>query len=235
MTEIGPDISEINIFPKYPDRFKVTLDQIEERFRSYFNNQETKNKDHIVEETYWKADNFDLLKEINSTKGPIVEIGGPTDNTLLDFNGLNKKLHVSNITRGLPIYDTHTGELVKYLSKVDFQADATALPLRDNSVGALTSAYLPHYLADRFFDQSAKALEPGGLLLFQGGRKRDFFEAIKYGFRPVQYRSERDISNNEQWDIIFKKTNLKPQGRKFNWSFLHNVKNYLPRLAMGRK
>lgn len=108
---------------------------------------EKKNKyEQIVKEAVikgeWKEEGFDLQESLNNTKGPLVEIGGPTSDgyNLIDINKLKKKVLTSNLFPGAPKFsnpDDTEFDTLNFYGKVDFMADAHNLPLQDNLTGAV--------------------------------------------------------------------------------------------------
>ena len=130
----------------------------------------------------------------------------------------------------MALYDPYDGRLIKYLSKVDLQLDAAALALKPASVGVLVASNLPNNLTGNFFQEAFKALEPGGLLLFHGGEKRDFFDASIFGLTPVQYRQERNTHGQEKWHIVLKKPELKASRAPDRNKLFQSMSRAMPRV-----
>lgn len=112
---------------------------------------------------------FDLKKRLNEITGPFIEVAGPTEGgyNLVDLDKLNNKVFTSNVFPGCPNFaqDHRTGdELLNYYGKVDFMADATELPFKDSTIGAIFISChsggddlkdLSRKLGDRRFQKSA--------------------------------------------------------------------------------
>lgn len=78
-------------------------------------------------------------------------MAGPTDPglDLADLSKIDKKMYVSNIEPGLPLW-SREGEHLGYIGKVDFQADATNLPLKTDSIGALFVSAMYRDIREKF-------------------------------------------------------------------------------------
>jgi len=166
----------------------------------------------------WKEKNFDVDKRIETTRGQFIEIAGPTAKGYkqVDLEKLPRKIYITNLFPGCPYYKkTEKGDIVLegYEGKVDFEADATEMPLRDSSVGAVFSTNLSAFpsekhnltkeqidtetdrltkiLRENAMKEAWRILEPGGLLIWQGGKEEDFTVAHNLGFRIVQYQKEQ--------------------------------------------
>lgn len=156
---------------------------------------------------------FNIEEELEKVKGPYIEIGGPTATEywfglkLIDTKTLNKKVYVSNITPGVIIH-MENGKTKQY-GKVDFQADATKLPLKNNSIGALFASCLNGPIRADVLDEAYRVLEPDGLLLWQGGKQEDIEKAKSLGFvtKEVWSYSPRFASYNDfqAFNIVFQK------------------------------
>lgn len=82
---------------------------------------------------YWRERNFDVIKALNSSKGPLVEVAGPTQGgyRLVDLAKLNRRLTVSN-TKAQESPDT-----------INLQAGAFAFPFADHSISGLFFLLFP--------------------------------------------------------------------------------------------
>lgn len=158
---------------------------------------------------------FNAPQSIKEVKGPLVEIAGPTQGgyRLVDTNDLNKKLFVSNKKLGCPLFNPNTGERAGYIgSSVDFRADATKLPFKAGSVGAVFVSCLGPLFDDpqaipvvalrkSAIEEAGRVLEPNGFLVWQGGSRQDILNAEQQGFKIVEYTR----SDTNSYNIIFQK------------------------------
>ncbi|OIP79594.1 MAG: hypothetical protein CO002_00975 [Candidatus Portnoybacteria bacterium CG_4_8_14_3_um_filter_44_10] len=162
----------------------------------------------------WQKEGFNLEERLKRTKGPFIEIGGPTlgDYDMVDIENLERKLHVSNLCQGAPKI-REGGILLE--GKVDFQADGRMLPFRDNSLGAMfvsclgnikTHPYFKKYydecLREKIIRDSFRALEQGGLLVWQGCKNQDVEFAENIGFKVLKYSG---LSNIPYFYCVFEK------------------------------
>ena len=195
-----------NIFPKYPPRYSCQLDSLDYKLRIFLSNDlrcKTLTSSQIADT--WKEENFDLELEINRTPGPIVEVAGPTEgeNLLIDFNKVAKNIYVSNLSSSRDIVDSETGEFLGCIGKIDFRADATALPIASGKTGVLFASCLPIGAREEFIKESKRVLETGGILIYQGIRTEDIEAAENAGFRLVEYRKQE--KGQIIYDAVFKK------------------------------
>jgi len=133
--------------------------------------------------------NFHLQNEINKRQGIFIEVGGPTKQGFISLEGITlpKEPIISNISSTPP--GTATKEEVKLQHpKIKLIADATSLPFPDNSIGLILASCLPSRIRSSTLAEAYRVLEPGGLLIWQGGRIEDLAEAKRIGFKLQQYR-----------------------------------------------
>ena len=139
----------------------------------------------------WKQKDFDLKHELEKRHGVFVEVAGPTDTGYeqVDFN-LDRKLYISNIVQGGHLHADSTPDekiIIPSESKIDFQADATRLPLADESVGALFASCLWKFMRKDSIKEASRVIEDSGLFVFQRCLEGDIKTAKKFGFELRQY------------------------------------------------
>lgn len=164
-----------------------------------------------VAEDNWIENGFVAKEAVNKTKGPAIEVAGPTERgySLVNAEALDKKLQVSNIK----------AKGVKYCEgvvqgEIDFQADAVNLPLVSGSVGSLFASCLPKEVRIGALNEAQRVLEDGGLFVYQGVVTEDILRAEKLGFKLVQFRRHNNLPpgfwNGElSYDVILQKGNVK--------------------------
>ena len=133
----------------------------------------------------WEENGFDLVSSLNNTKGIFLEIAGPTTrgySIIDDESKLNKPIYTSNIKPGLPLYDPDEGDLVGIKGRVDLVADATTLPVENESVGALFLSGLPQDITDRTIEEIARTVENHGYVVWQSGVSGNISSLIAKGF-----------------------------------------------------
>lgn len=168
----------------------------------------------------WKEKDFDVLKRLAETKGILLEVAGPTEGGygLVDINNLPKKLFISNISPGKPQFDPETGKFIGYGGKVDFVEDATKMTFNENSVGAIFSSCIGSInveglqqddIREKTIKEAYRVLEPGGLLIWQGGNEEEFSFTRECGFRMLQCKITRGKYPSGEdavvYDFIFEK------------------------------
>lgn len=155
---------------------------------------------------------FNLKQAFESTKGPFVEIAGPTLEGYLiaDFSKLSKHVYTSNIaTPGLPYYNQN-GELAGFIGRVDFSADSTKLPLADNKVGALFGSCLQRPTIPNTLSEASRVVEDGGLLLLQSTFEDVKGLALSYNFSlraemVTSYKQSLFVPPQKIYDYIFQR------------------------------
>lgn len=168
----------------------------------------------------WQEEGFDLQQALDERTGPFVEVAGPTlfGYSMLDNVTLPKGVYVSN--RDLPAVTNLYGS-------PDFQADATNLPLANNSLGALFvsnmapmgSEHNPD-LWEKFMKESARTLESGGLLIAQGLDKENIPYAEAAGLKPVLIHYEEPEGPTGQIDVD-------DEGVPIYWATAGGVKDFI--------
>ncbi len=152
----------------------------------------------------WKRDsNFDLTQALNDVKGPIIEVGGPTESgfPLANWDEVKKKVYVSNIEPGAPIYG-QDGTFSHYYGKVDFLANAKALPFGKNTIGAIRADALPPNVFEDAILEARRVLIVDGLLILQSLDADAVLFVSKNGFKLIQYEMKDDFPHY----TVFKKT-----------------------------
>ncbi len=148
-----------------------------------------------AERTY-KRVGFDLISALSELEGPIIEVAAPTKQgfwfgeTLIDPKYLGREYASSDILPGIPVVDKK-GRIIKYCSKVDFTADARALPFGNETVGSLFASCPPNEIRDKFFTEANRVLRLGGLLVLQGIWKKDLEKCQENGFIPEEIWANR--------------------------------------------
>lgn len=166
---------------------------------------------------------FDVYQSLHERKGAFIEIAGPTEQgyAMVDFARLEKKVWESNVYDGTPLYDTQTGEFIGYDQKVDFQADVRVLPFADGTIGAIFCSHLgtltqkqetleegltqTRDLREHALHEAFRALEKGGLLIWQGGTQHDLHVANHVGFALRAADRLTDDRGHERLNLIFEK------------------------------
>lgn len=165
----------------------------------------------IVYQTFEKG--FHLENAIRTADGPIIEVGGPTDQNwyLGDIKNSQRKMFISNLTSGHPIHpikETDKEAPVKYDGKVDFRADATNLPFADESVGVLFASCLPRDIRHGMLEEAKRVLKDSSILIASGMVEDDMRDAEQLGFRQVEHiRYQGLLSRKSRYDVVFRKSN----------------------------
>lgn len=193
MSEVGLDIEN-----KAPgSEFKVTLDdlgkKIETALQKHSNPKSTfkLSAEAGTQDVQWEREGFSVTESIKQLSGPLIEIAGPTEEgyDLVDFSklGNDKKLFISNLSPGCPLYDQMTGEFLGYAGKLDFQADATKMPIKNEGCGALFASCVPTQIREKTLAEAHRVLQEGGLFVWQGALDNDIEIAKKSGFEVMKY------------------------------------------------
>lgn len=159
-------------------------------------------------------DGFNLEKEINELDAPLIEVGGPTDSSwhLTDIRNSRQKMYISNITPGNPVQKGVRKDgtpKIEYKGKVDFLADATKLPFRDASVGALFNSCLPRSKRAEFMQEAQRVLKDNSLLIASGFFEEDMETAKQAGFHLVEnVRYKSRMTGKSRYDAVFRKIPL---------------------------
>jgi len=160
------------------------------------------------EDKHWVREGFSVIETIRNLNGPLVELAGPTDTgyALVDLDKLDKRLFVSNLFPGPPRYDDETGKFLGYIGSVDFQADAMAIPIKNEGCGALFVSFLPFELGEKIFSEAYRVLQKGGLLIWQGGYNPNMKSAKELGFEVMEYLKRYDKDSGFYfWNVVFQK------------------------------
>lgn len=161
----------------------------------------------VLRSNSYKETGFDVYRELAQRQGHFVEVGGPTlgGYELINTSKLDRRLWITNVTpAGCEIYNPYSGELVNVLP-IDFQLDATRMRFNDGSIGALFASCLFNNVRPQALSESARVLEQGGLLIWQGGREEDIYDAIQNGLIIKQSRRSVSRNNIVAYDLIFQK------------------------------
>jgi hypothetical protein len=184
--------------------------------------REISKKERITE---WKVKEFDLVKKISELSGPIIEVAGPTTAGFeqIDTKHFRDRTFISNLYPGVPIFKRDT---VVFKGRVDFQADATKLPLKDGSAAAVLCACLgptpletavPDFeTRDDFFayrddlrvraiQEAYRVIKDGGFLVWEAGTRRDVTAARKTGFAIMQEIKEQMADENPTYWFVGEK------------------------------
>lgn len=140
----------------------------------------------------WKEKDFDLNAALSRRRGPLVEVGGPTEvgykmvpQEIIEKSG--KQLFTSNLHVGRQITETVTGKKVEYVVPADFAADARKMPHADGSIGALFVSALNIAAISGAIQEASRILEKDGLLIWQGPRLEGIMLAEKLGLHLKAY------------------------------------------------
>ncbi len=163
---------------------------------------------------------FDWHSHLNEIRGTVIEVGGPTEKGYLFIDLPEDKPLVSNINPGVGHYDDMTGDLLEYSNlQIDFQADATRLPLGDKSVRCLLFSDLgdpqkeAEDLFDNVMDEAERVLVKRGILIVQGILHAKIKELEDRGYvllERVTYQSrtvgeEDKFSDSSKINVVFLK------------------------------
>lgn len=159
----------------------------------------------------WFKKGFSLIDEIRNRQRVFIEIGGPTPKgfELINFSDFLKRVFVSNITRGNPIYNSETAELLGYGNeeKIDFLTDGRRMPFRDGSISVCFISCLPVKIRKDVLEDVVRVLEDGGLVVWQGGIRKNKKFAEKLGLKIVAYTSlySREDRKYFHRNVVFQK------------------------------
>jgi hypothetical protein len=150
-----------------------------------------------------KASFQDAGALVDETRGPIIEVGGPTEDyspvtrPSIIAERLERPLFISNIAR---------------IGAISLQADGTGLPFRDASIGIMFASCLPQDVRNDFYVESHRTLEDGGILAYKNARDLDMAHVLSLGFKMVAYRRSMNtyIGDNIEirdrtWSIFMQK------------------------------
>lgn len=153
---------------------------------------------------------FDLESALKNYKGPIIEVGGPSDRDVIrwyhtDIENSRKEMYISNITPH-PLYLSGGVPKIEYEGKIDFLADATNLPLRDGSVNVLYASCLPENVRNGFFAEAHRVMSNDSLLIAPGLGEDDMNKIITRGFHLIEDIKYRIPTSGEVfYDGVFRK------------------------------
>ncbi len=144
----------------------------------------------------------DYTHAIESTVGPIIEVGGPTE----DFSPLprvetiasllDRKSYVANIDK---------------VGGVALQADGASLPFARESLGIVMASCLPHDVRPQLFTEAQRVLEDDGIFMYKNCSDLDVVHALTVGFTMLAYRRTMNtLLNAENTIEIYDRT----------WSFI---------------
>lgn len=151
----------------------------------------------------WSKEGFVAEKEINKIKSPMVEVAGPTNDgfePLVDVKKIKQKVHQSNLFRAEQVPEVTPD--YQDLSKIDFQADATKLPIADNSVGALFVSCLSVDIRKPSIEEVSRVLEQGGLFIYKAGVKEDFQVMAENGLELEKYQVKLGYYGGGKWGYL---------------------------------
>lgn len=165
----------------------------------------------LYQEEVWQNKGFNLEYELSNPIGPMIEIAGPTSvgyettQGIIQLPDLPNKVFVSNISPGCPIFNDKTGEFVNYIGKIDFKADARALPIAEGSLGALFASCLPDPIREKSLQEAHRVLKQNGLLVFQGLTSKDLNKAQELGFQIEEIKRFTDAIGILTWNAVMSK------------------------------
>lgn len=143
----------------------------------------------LLEYRTWEKDKHqDFIEDIGSTKGPIIEVGGPTlrpENlglayTLRGYIGIARekdKVFISNV----------------FGSNVDFRADARSLPFESETIGAIYASALPVDITRQTILEAYRVCETGGFLVFNDGTYDGICIGLHVGFELIYYTWSKSV------------------------------------------
>ncbi|MBI2335058.1 hypothetical protein HYU96_04670 [Candidatus Daviesbacteria bacterium] len=173
---------------------------------------------------------FNVHKTLQERKGAFVELAGPTPEGfeaakvygkedkyfVSSSDGIqrqtDKELIVSNILPEGYVYSSKCNPPVAQ-EPISLLADATRVPLKNGSVGAIFISCLPKNTRKDTLKQAYNALEDEGLLIWQGGFPEDIIVAENTGFKIFSY-AKRYFKNSDgtkdyEYRVVLQKTNAK--------------------------
>lgn len=244
--KLGNDDDEVELLPEYEEPPRLTLlgliadvkramDQNPNIGSSAGREWESNSEDprNIIRKE-WRDENFNVYVKMHHLKGPLIEVAGPTKSgyELVDFDTLDRKVMVSNIYQGTPKLGVDN-KPEGFYGRVDFEADARQLPLKDKSAGAIFSSNFgliqnqdlpPEERLRRsnearidVIKEANRVLKEGGLLIWQGGKAQDVEFAKQHGFvvrQMIETRNRIKPEDPTWYNIIFEKVADIPQGEK---------------------
>lgn len=153
----------------------------------------------IVRRGYYIRRGFDLIGTLQRLAGPVIEVGGPTHDENMPFlndyelRRLGKTVIITNVNKE---------------DGVDALMDATQLPVRDASLSAVTAAYLPYHVKERYMREVWRVLQPEGVVMTAGLNDQEIGGFKAEGFDIVV--SKRQMSDDGKYllgryDIIAQK------------------------------
>lgn len=127
---------------------------------------------------------LNIEEVLQQRKGAFIEIGGPTPSKYslerpyksFDIHKLPKKLITTNIALGVTQYeysDEAEEEVPVAYFPADLQADGLRLPFADSGIGAVFVSNLPIIIREAVFQEISRVLEPGGVVIWEGGTTQD--------------------------------------------------------------
>lgn len=141
--------------------------------------------------------------------GPSVEFGGPSDVYDTDILPGFTPDHVSNVTASRTL--DSKSQIAR--GPVDFVADVRNTPFAAESVGSVKvksltdSSFRPEGFGGGFHDhfrglrsvaiqEATRILKPGGYLVWERGRREDYFAILEAGLEPVAVKVEHVITQD---------------------------------------
>ncbi|MEK7168690.1 MAG: hypothetical protein AAB778_01640, partial [Patescibacteria group bacterium] len=136
---------------------------------------------------------------IDNTKGPVLEIGGPSLSgyKIIDIQSLKKPITVTNINGGVKF------ENIGLVGIADKKLDATNMNLKPNSVGSFISKSLPKSIYPEYFSEAYKALEPDGIIVIDSTAHNSELIPLaeSTGFKFIKSY----VDSNSQVGLVFQK------------------------------
>lgn len=132
------------------------------------------------------GDKIDLENLINSANGPTVEIGGPTEEGYhmgKDITWHPVPDYITNVSPERPtLYGQDIGS-----QDINLVLKADKMPFAPASVGVIFASNLPSEARMPMLQETHRALEDGGYLVYQGGKEDEIKKAVELGFTVEKY------------------------------------------------
>lgn len=161
----------------------------------------------------WQAEGFDLLPALKATKGPFVEIGGPSPRgyDLVDlaevFRTTGKKIVVTNLQAER--LSAPVPEEMRKAIEIGGLQDVRHLQFKKKTVGAFFTNGLGFYASPYLFRHSTSMLEKDGLLIAGYLSGLEVADALHLGLALKAYSTHiqkwSDGYESRTWQTVFQR------------------------------